>query len=92
MGPPVGRIYYTQMVGYGKHHTQAVCACASHLANRIYTVLKENRPYELRDLEGKPILAADAHRLIQERLHVPEEVRQRTTKRWRQGRHLMPTQ
>jgi transposase len=90
--PQLAQIYYTQMVGYGKHHTQAVCACASHLANRIYTVLKENRPYELRDLEGKPILAADAHRLIQERLHVPEDVRQRTTKRWRQGRHLMPTQ
>lgn len=86
--PQLAQIYYTQMVAYGKHHTQAVCACASHLANRIYTVLKENRPYELRDLDGQPILAADARRLIQERFQVPEEVRQRTTKRYRQRRDL----
>jgi len=32
-------IYHTQMVSYGKHYTQAVCACASHLASRIYAVL-----------------------------------------------------
>lgn len=79
--PQLAHVYYTQMVHYGKHHTQAVCACASHLANRIYAVLKENRPYELRDLSGRPIQACQARRLIQEQLKVPEAVRSRTRRR-----------
>lgn len=77
------RIYYTQMVHYGKHHTQAVCACASHLASRIYAVLKENRPYELRDLDGHPISKARSRQLIQEHFRVPEQVRRRSNVRMR---------
>jgi transposase len=79
--PQLAHIYYTQMVHYGKHHNQAICAVASHLANRIYAVLKEQRPYVLRNLNGQPISAANAHRLIQERFCVPAEVRRRTNKR-----------
>ena len=35
--------YHKQMVEYGKHHTKAVVAVASHLASRIYAVLKQKR-------------------------------------------------
>lgn len=82
----LAKLYYTQMVNYGKHHTQAVCACASHLATRIYTVLKQNRPYELRDLEGKPITAARSKQLIREQFKVPDDVRKRTNVRKRADR------
>lgn len=90
--PQLARIYYNQMVLYGKHHTQATCAVASHLANRIYAVLKENRPYVLSDLSGAPIAPAAARRLIQERFHVSDDVRGRTNKRLRHRQSPAPAQ
>lgn len=90
--PQLAQTYYNQMMLYGKHHTQAVCAVASHLANRIYAVLKEKRPYVLRDLKGETISPSDAHTLIQERFRVPDEVRRRTNKRLRRSPHPAPAQ
>lgn len=81
----IAAIYHRQMVEYGKHHTVAVCACASHLANRIYAILKENRPYQLRDLDGNPITAKESRQLCLQ-LQVPDEVRQRNNKRFRRAR------
>lgn len=78
-------IYYKQMVDYGKHHIQAVCACASHLANRIYVVLKQNRPYQLRDLAANPITVEQSRELCKQ-FRVPDEVRQRNNKRFRRAR------
>jgi transposase len=77
-------IYHRQMVEYGKHHLQAVCACASHLASRIYTVLKENRPYELRNLQNQPI-TVEQSREICLTYRVPDEIRKRNNKRFRQA-------
>jgi len=73
------------MVAYGKHHTQAVCACATHLANRIYAILKEQRPYQLRDLDGNPISPQKSRALCQQ-YRVPDEVRKRNNKRFRRHR------
>ncbi len=81
----IAAIYHKQMVEYGKHHTQAVCACASHLASRIYAVLKAQRSYELRDLDGKPITVA-ASRTLCLQLRVPDEIRQRNNKRFRRNK------
>jgi hypothetical protein len=44
------------MMYRGKHHSQAICACATHLLDRVYVILKEDRPYELRDVDGMPII------------------------------------
>lgn len=80
-------LYYRQMVKYGKHHTQAVCAVGTHLANRIYTILKEERPYELRDLDGKPISKEKSRELCLTHYQVPAAVRQRKSVRnRRQGK------
>ncbi|OQY25996.1 MAG: hypothetical protein B6I38_11925 [Anaerolineaceae bacterium 4572_5.1] len=76
-------IYHTQMVTYGKHHTQAVCACASHLASRIYAVLTQKRDYQLRDPDGNPITREESRRLCLTRYHVPEEIRRRNSVRHR---------
>ena len=73
-------IFHRQMVNYGKHHHQATCACASHLASRIYAVLKEQRPYQLQDLEGHPIDKSQSRKLCVEKYRVPKEVRQRNNK------------
>lgn len=80
----IASIYHQQMVAYGKHHTQAVCACATHLANRIYAILLQQRPYQLRDLDGKPI-AKDESRSLCLQYRVPDEIRKRNNKRFRRN-------
>ena len=82
--PQMAAIYYNQIVHHGKHHTQALCACATHLLDRIWTILKENRPYELRDVDGIPVTTRQARQIIDLRYTVPKEVRQRNNQRTRQ--------
>ena len=84
--PQIAAIYYDQMVNKGKHHTQAVCACATHLLDRIRAVLKEDRPYELRDVDGTPVTPEQARAIIAARYTVPEEVRKRNSHRARRER------
>lgn len=47
----------------------------SHLAARVRAVLKQQRPYQVRDHDGKPMSRIVAGRLIRERFRVPDEVR-----------------
>ena len=84
--PQIAAIYYRQMMQHGKHHLQAVCACATHLLTRIYAVLRDDRPYELRDADGHPVDRYTARRICQERYRVPAEVRQRNNRRVRKAR------
>jgi transposase len=84
--PQIAAVYYEQMVHHGKHHTQAICACAAHLLDRVLVVLKEDRPYELRDVDGTPVSKKRALEIIVERYTVPEEVRRRNTQRTRRER------
>lgn len=79
--PQLAKVYHDQMVYKGNCHTQAVCAVSTHMVGRIIRVLKDKRPYELRDLEGKPITKREARILITRELTVPEEVRKRTRSR-----------
>jgi hypothetical protein len=84
--PQIAAIYYDQMMNKGKHHKQAVCACATHLLDRVLVVLREDQPYELRAVDGTPVTVEQAQRLIAERYSVSQEVRQRTTKHARKER------
>ncbi len=84
--PQIAAIYYDQMVHKGKHYNQAICACATHLLDRVRVVVTEDRPYELRDVEGRPVTVAEAQRLIAERYTVPEEVRRRNSRQHRRER------
>ena len=84
--PQIAAIYHDQMVNKGKHHTQAVCTCATHLLDRILAVLRDVKPYELRDVDGTPVTVGQARAIIAERYIVPEQVRQRNNKRRRQER------
>ena len=84
--PQIAAIYHDQMVNKGKHHSQAVCACATHLLDRVRVILTEDRPYELRDRDGSPVTPKQAREIIAERYTVPAEVRQRNTKRARRAR------
>ncbi len=84
--PQLAALYYEQMMHRGKHHNQAICACATHLLDRVLCVLQEERPYELRDVDGRPVTPAEAQAIIAERYTVPASVRQRNNKRMRQER------
>jgi transposase len=84
--PQIAWVYYDQMVNKGKHYLQAMCACATHLLTRIYVVLRDQRPLELRDVDGTPLSKAQARSICQERYHVPDEVRIRNNHRVRKQR------
>jgi hypothetical protein len=84
--PKISAIYYDQMVKKGKHHNQAVCACSTHLLDRIFVVLREERPYELRDLDGTPFIPEEAKAIISRLYTVPEEVRRRNSRLARKER------
>jgi transposase len=78
--PQLASVYYRQMVHHGKNHKQAMGAVMSHMGARVFTVLREDRPYELRDTEGKPISKAAARALILANYQVPEDIRQERRK------------
>jgi transposase len=84
--PQIAALYYDQMVNKGNHHTQAVCACATHLLDRVRVILTEDRAYELRDVDGRPVTPEQARAIVLERYIVPKEVRQRNTRRARRQR------
>lgn len=78
--PQIAAIYYDQIVHHGKHHTQAVCVCATHLLDRIWTILKEDRAYQLRDVDGTPVTVEQARQIITTRYNVPKKFDSVTTK------------
>ncbi len=78
--PQLADLYYREMVQHGKTHLQAMGAVMSHLAARILAVLQEDRPYELRDNQDRPISKMEANGLIQQ-FKVPEETRQARRRR-----------
>ena len=84
--PQLAKVYYDQMVHKGRHHAQAVCAVATHLLDRILLVLKQERPYELRDMDGRPLTKAQARALVLARYTVPEAVRERSRHQSREER------
>jgi transposase len=89
--PQLAKIYYDAMVHKGQTHTEALCAVSNHIFVRALRVLKEDRPYELRDLSGRPISAPEARAYIKEHLTVPEEIRrQRRNKKRVQERLARP--
>jgi transposase len=81
--PQIAALYYNQMVHRGKHHVQAICTCSAHLLNRILVVLRDDRPYELQDVDGTPLSQDQALKIIDRQYTVPEEVRNRNSKRRR---------
>lgn len=84
--PQIAVIYHDQMVNKGKHHTQAVCACATHILDRVRIILLEDRPYELQDVDGTPVTREEARAIVVKRYTVPDEVRKRNNKRARKAR------
>jgi transposase len=79
--PQLAAVYYREMVNHGKNHKQAMGAVMSHLGARVLTVLKEGRPYELRNAEGNLISKGNARRLVLSKYHVSEDIRRERRRR-----------
>ena len=79
--PQLAAVYYREIVYHGKNHRQATGAAMSHLGARVLRVLKEDRPYELRNIEGKPIDKNEAKKLILSQYHVSEDIRRERRRR-----------
>ena len=90
--PQIAKIYYDQMVNKGKHHNQAICACATHLLRRIYAVLRDNRPYQLQDTDGNLLSKREARQICIKHFRVPEEVRTRNNQRIRKAKYEEKTE
>ena len=73
--PQLAHLYYREMVHNGKNHKQAMGAVMSHLGTRILAVLRDDKPYELRDIKGDPITWRDARELVLSNYQVPEEIK-----------------
>jgi transposase len=79
--PQMAAIYYRQMVFHGKNHKQALGAVMSHLGARVLRVLSEDRPYELKDIDGKSVTRDYARRLILTKYQVSEDIRKERRRR-----------
>lgn len=90
--PQMALVYYRQMVEKNQCHKQALCCVANRLSARILTVLKEQRPYVLRDLQGEPIDKKLAQLTILDQLNVPESIRsqKRVNRETKMERSLRP--
>jgi transposase len=84
--PQLAAIYHDQVVNKGKHHRQAICTCATHLLDRVRVVLDQDRPYQLRDVDGTPVTPHQAQQIIAQQYAVSPTQRQRTSKRTRRRR------
>ncbi len=79
--PQLAWIYYWEMVHYGKNHKQAMGAVISHMGAKVLAVLREDRPYELRDIDARPLTHEEARRLILLNYQVPEEIKRERRRR-----------
>lgn len=77
--PQIAKHYYEQMVLKGNQHVKATCA--TKMASRVLHVLKENTPYEIRDVDGTVITRQQARQIIVENWTVPDNVRKRLRKK-----------
>ena len=73
--PQLACVYYREMVHNGKNHMQAMGAVMSHMSARILAVLREDKPYDLRDMDGRPVSREEARKIILSKYQVPEEIR-----------------
>ena len=84
--PTLAARYHRLMVTCGKHHNSALCHLSTTLLNRIIACWRAGTPYQIRDLDGTPITAAQGRTIIAQRYQVSAELRaQRRTSHTKAG-------
>jgi transposase len=73
--PTLGARYRRLMCQTGRHHKSALCSVAAVLLTRIVSCLQKGVPYEIRDLDGRPITREEGKAIVAARLQIPPEIR-----------------
>jgi hypothetical protein len=68
---------------------QAMGAVMSHLSARVLAVLREDKPYELRDIDGRLVSREEAKKIILMKYQVPEEIRRERRHRKTPGNYQL---
>ena len=84
--PQLARIYWTQMVERGATHTKALAVVGAHLARRLWRVLHDQRPYQICDVDGRPVDKTQAKAIIADRYTVTEDIRRRRRSKKKAGK------
>lgn len=79
LDPTLAAKYHRLMVETGKHHNSALCHIATTLLTRVVACWKNQTPYQLRDVDGRPVTSSEARAIIVERYQVPEHIRRSRT-------------
>jgi transposase len=79
LDPTLAAKYHRLMVVAGKHHSSALCHIASTLLTRIAACWKAQTPYQLRDVDGRPVDLSQARAIIAERYQIPDDIRRART-------------
>jgi hypothetical protein len=64
------------MVSSGKHHNSALCHIATTLLTRVVACWRGQTPYQIRDVDGRPIDTREARAIINQRNSIPDKIRQ----------------
>jgi transposase len=75
LDPTLAAKYHRLMVDNGKHHNSALCHIATTLLTRVVACWRAQTPYEIRDIDGRPITTHQARTIINERYTIPHEIR-----------------
>jgi len=73
--PTLAARYQRLMCQTGRHHTSALCTIATVLLTRIVACLRNDTPYQLRDVDGSPITPEQGRAIVAARYQIPPEVR-----------------
>jgi hypothetical protein len=76
LDPTLAAKYHRLMVDNGKHHNSALCHIATTLLTRVVACWRAQTPYEIRDLDGRPLTTQEARTIIGQRYTVPQNIRQ----------------
>jgi len=90
--PTLAAKYHRLMVEAGKHHNSALCHIATTLLTRVVACWKNQTPYQLRDVDGRPVDRDEARAIIAERYQIPEHIRRARTTTTGTGRRSKESQ
>jgi transposase len=77
--PTLAAKYHRLITEAGKHHNSALCHIATTLLTRVVACWKNQTPYQLRDVDGRPVTNLEARAIIADRYQIPEQIRKART-------------
>ena len=74
--PQLAARYQRLMCDTGRHHSSATCTIAAVLLTRVVACLRKGNHYELRDIDGSLITAAEGQAIVVNRYKIPTDIRE----------------